>query len=402
MKGYKRWMAGLLACAALTTASIFCGFASPEEMPFAEFRIDAADMDKPERNISVNIYRRDGEGLFQVDSNSEYVCKLNRATKDAGFFIQANAPGVWVSVDYLTDVNGDGVYEFLEDSESPIWDVMDLQGVLSRPQPEDSAPTLSEGQPYILSPELLVYRSQQAVQDRLADGPHALDISPEEARQDFPLCMVKLHRADPEDGHDLTQTYYLQIYDDVLVPFDISPDDWYYDAIAFGLAQGYFSGSSEGLFLPNDQLPRAQLAQVLWAMSGSPESKGSHFTDVSPDDWFFPAVSWCQEMELISGYSAEIFAPNDLLTREQMVTVLHQYARYSGTSLRSNADLSQFSDTGDISDWALDSVRWAVSNGLLSGSDGSLRPRDIVSRAELAAALYSYSLNAGLRSHSLY
>lgn len=402
MKGYKRWLAGLLTCAALTTASVPCGFAAPEETPFAEFRIDAVRMDKPEQNISVNIYHRDSEGLFQLDSNSEYVCKLNRATKDASFFIQANASGVWVSVDYLTDINGDGVYEYLEDLEAPVWDIMDLQGVLSQPQPDDSIPMLTEGQPYILSPELLVYRSQQAVRDRLTDGPYALDVSPETARQDFPLCMVRLHRNSPDDGQDLTQTYYLRIYDDVLIPFDVSPDDWYYDAVAFGLAQGYFSGNSEGLFLPDSHLPRAQLAQVLWAMSGSREAEGSLFLDVSPDDWFYPAVSWCQEEGLISGYSADIFAPGDLLTREQMVTVLHQYARYSGTPLRSNADLPQFSDTDEISDWALDSVRWAVSNGLLSGSDGALRPRELASRAELASALYSYILNAGLRSQNFY
>lgn len=403
MRRYTRWMAGLLSAAVIITASISCGFASSAEAPFAEFRIDATGMDKPERSISVDIYRRNEAGLFQVDSSSEYTCKLNRATRDAGLFIQANAKGVWVSVDYLTDINGDGVYEFLEDENAPVWDVMSLQGALTQPRPGSQAPALTEGQPYILSPELLVYRSQQAAQDRAAGGACALDAGPETALpQSFPLCMVRLHRTDPADGQDHTQTYYLQIYDDVLIPFDISPTDWYYDAVAFGMAQGYFSGTDDGYFRPNDQLPRSHMAQVLWAMSGSPEAEGVRFNDVTPKDWFYPAVSWCRQEGLISGYSSEQFGPNDYLTREQMVTILYQYARYSGTSLRSNADLSQFADAGDISSWALESMRWALTNGLILNSESTLRPRDIVSRAELAEALYSYTLNAGLSVQNFY
>ena len=216
--------------------------------------------------------------------------------------------------------------------------------------------------------------------------------------------MIKLHRTDPEDGLDRTQTYYLQIYNDVLIPFDVSPDDWYYDAVSFGLSQGYFAGADDGCFFPDDYLPRAQMAQVLWAMSGSLEADQTwlSFTDVSPDDWFHAAVAWCQQEHLISGYTPQTFDPMGLLSREQMTVILHNYARYLGTTLRSNADLSRFSDGDSVSSWAVDSMEWAVTNGLISGSDGALRPQDMVTRAELAAALYSFTLNAGLHGGRIY
>lgn len=403
MDRMKRWAAGLLAAAVMTAVSVSYGLAVSEEVPFGELRIDASGMDKPERSISVDIYHRDEDGQFQLDSNSGYNCKLNRTTRDAGLFIQANTDGVWVSVDYLTDVNGDGVYEFLEDTADPVWDVMDTEGMLAPAQPGGEAPILAVDQPYILSPELLVYRSQQAALDRAADGKYALDVGQDgEVQQSFPLCMVSLHRAGPDDGQEQTLTYYLQIYNDVLIPFDVFPSDWYYDAVAFGLSQGYFTSGNEGYFFPDGQLPRAQMAQVLWAMSGSPEGDGATFLDAAPDDWFYPAVAWCQQEGLISGYTPEIFGPADLLSREQMVVILHNYAQYLETSLRSNADLSRFSDTDDISGWALDSMRWAVTNGLISGSGDALRPQDVVTRAELAAALYSYILNAGLHGQGFY
>ena len=110
MKRSRRWAAGLLA-AALAAVSVFPGLAVPADLPFADFRFDASGMDQPQRDIQVNIYHRDESGRFQPASTSEYSCTLNRATGDASFFIQANAEGVWVSVDYLTDLDGDGVYE---------------------------------------------------------------------------------------------------------------------------------------------------------------------------------------------------------------------------------------------------------------------------------------------------
>lgn len=413
MKRTKRWAAGLLATAVMTAASVSYSFAASAEVPFGEFRIEASNKDNQEREISVDIYRRDDSGVFQADTKREYVCKLNRVTtratttSGADFFILAYLPDVWVSVDYLTDVNGDGVYELLDGADDPVWDLMDTQAdpqdILVQLQPGSSAASLTVGQHYKLSPELLAYRYRQAVQDRVPGGSFPLDVGQAaSSRQTFPLCMVKLHHTDPADLQDYVQTYYLQIYDDVLVPFDISPSDWYYDAVIFGLSQGYFSGTDKGLFCPESALTRAQLAQVLWTMSDSQETEGSCFSDVAQTDWFYSPVSWCQQEGLITGYSAERFGPNDLLTREQLVTVLHRYARYSGTSLRSTADLSRFADRDAVSSWALDSVRWAVTNGLISSFSETLAPQDNVSRADLAETLYAYTLNAGLSGPNYY
>lgn len=396
-KRYKRWMAAALAAVMTAALSISSVLALPAAEPFAEFRIDATGNDIRDRTISVALYRRDKSGQFQVDDTVEYTCKLNRATMDAGFFIQPKADGVWVTVDYLTDMNGDGTYELLDGDDSPVWDVMDLQGSLA-PAAEEGAPTLTNGETYILAPELLVHRSKEAVQARTAGGAAPLDVGQGDiASQDFPLCMIKLHRTDPADGEDYVQTYYLEIYDRVLIPFDISPGSWYYDAVKFVLAEGYFAGTDDGLFVPDGPLTRAQLAQVLWTMSGSQNAQMSQFSDVSADDWYCRAVSWCQQEGLISGYNHNTFAPNDPLSREQMVSILLRYARHSGVSLRTGADLSQFSDAADISPWAVESMKWAITNSLLPNIEDSLRPGETVTRAELAAALYTYELNSSMR-----
>ena len=122
MKHLKRLLAVLLAAA--LTAAASTSLAAPAGT--AEFRIDASGMDVVERELSVALYRRE-DGRFQLDQTRQYPCKVNRATQDASFFIQADGEGVWVTVDYLTDINGDGTYELLVDDSAPVWDVMDAQ-----------------------------------------------------------------------------------------------------------------------------------------------------------------------------------------------------------------------------------------------------------------------------------
>lgn len=383
MKHNRRWLAGLMA--AVISAAIPWSCAAP-----AEFRIDASGRDVVEQEIAVDLYRR-ADGQFQADGTRQYSCRLNRATRDASFFIQTDADGVWVTVDYLTDVNGDGVYEMLVDENTPVWDVMDAQGGLA-PQQGGEAGRLAGDQTYILSAELLLVRSQQAVKDRVSGGASPLDVGQGgAARQQAALCMIQIHHAE-----DSTQTYYLQIYGNVLIPTDISLSDGYYDAVEYALEQGYFAGTDSGLFLPDKELSRAELAQVLWTMGGCQQAPAAQFFDVPSSEWYYQAVAWCKQEGMIAGYTSYLFAPGDPLSWEQMVTILHRYAQRSGSNMRANADLSGFSDAGDISGWALESMRWAVTHQLISGTAGMLRPGDPVTRAELASVLYAYEMNLSL------
>lgn len=397
MKRYRRWMAALLAAAMAASISVFPGLALPAATPFAEFHIGASDSDTPQRTLSVARYGRGADGSFQLSGTEEQVCKLNRVTGDANFFIQTSEEGVWVTVDYLTDVNGDGVYELLDGGSTPVWEVMDAQSCLTAPQ--EQLPTLAADQMYILSSELLVQHSRQAVQDRLTGGIHALEGAPESsAGMDFPLCVVTLHRAGPAGGQDLEEVFYLQIYEDVLVPFDVSPEDPYYDAVIFCLFRGYFTGTGGGRFSPEAPLTRAQLAQVLWTICGSPEAAPTTFSDVPEGAWYYQAISWCQQTKLISGQGGNTFAPNSPLTREQMAAILYRYARHTGSSLRATANMSRFSDLSSVSPWAYTSMQWAATNWLIDIADGNLLPKKTVTRAELAETLYCYDINLAFQN----
>lgn len=392
MKRSRRWAAAFLTVT-LAVLFLFPGLAASAEPAFADFRIDASGRDVLNYTIPVERYVRDDAGTYQPSGQTEYTCRLNRVTGDASFYIQPKAEGVWVAVDYLSDLNGDGIYELLGGSGSPMRDTLNKQSSLSPLSEDGSSLTLTSGQTYILSAEMLVNRSRLAAQE----GAKALGLE-STAPQEFPLCIVTLYRTDPTSGQSNEQVFYLKIYESVLLPFDISRSDWFYSSVEFCLAQGYLSGMENGMFRPNELLNRAQLAQVLWTMGGCLDAGKTAFSDAKPGDWFYPAVCWCQQEGLIAGYDANTFAPNALLTREQMASILYRYARYAGSSLRSTANLSRYSDRAEISSWAYDSMRWVVTNRLITVSDDTLNPGETVSRAELAEALYAYDLNLGLRS----
>lgn len=386
MNRLNRWTAAALACALALSLSIASAAALTPAEPFADFRIDAASMEVPDRTLGIDTYRPDENGDFLHSESGNYDCKVNRITSDAALYIQPKAEGVWVTVDYLTDVNGDGLYELLDGGDEPAWDSLTAQGKLAQGGNE----ALTGGQTYILSAEALAARFDEAEKAR------AQLLGAEAPVTSWPLCQITLSRTDPADGRTYEQLYYLEVFKDFILPSDVLRSSPYCDAIKYCLIQGWFSGMEDGSFGPDEPLNRAQLAQVLWTVGGCPEAEGAEFTDAAPGSWFYQAVSWCRREGLIAGYEDGSFLPEASLTREQLASILARYAGQTGTNPFSVTDLSRYEDRGDISPWAYDSMCWAVANRLLVPAGSELRPGGAVTRAELAQALYAYrtSLNS--------
>ena len=381
MRRYRKPLS-LLISAALLAAMALAGHAL--DSSFSSFVIDAAAMDFPQRQVSIQLYRTGPSGALQPDQAQQLNCTLNRVTSDASFYIQPSRAGVQATVDYLTDLNGDGVYEVVEGGGQAIVS----QGSASL-QLSGQAQALTAGQTYILSAQALTQGYQQAAQARGQAGSSSYLGLGSGGSQRFPLCRVTLSCAD--GAQEQTLSYYLMIYDRVLLPLDVSPSSPYYGAVEYVLSQGYLSGTGNGLFQPDAPVTRAQLAQILWRLGGSLAAAGVSFSDVSPDAWYYEAVSWCCGRGLMSGLPGSLFAPDLPLTREQTGLILYQYARLNRANVSYLADLSDFEDGDAVSSWAKTSLEWAVANGLLTaGADSTIRPLDDITRGEMAMVLYAY------------
>ena len=170
---------------------------------------------------------------------------------------------------------------------------------------------------------------------------------------------------------------------------DVPAGHWASEAIAYVTGQGYFNGTSETTFGPSVPMSRAMLATVLWRMEGQPAPTGANaFTDVPAGQWYTDAVTWAAEQGIVTGTGNGLFDPNGNITREQLAVMLYRYAGGAAAG----ADLSAYPDASSVSSWAVEAMGWAVSNGILSGNEaGQLSPGGAATRAEVAQMLLNYS-----------
>ena len=172
---------------------------------------------------------------------------------------------------------------------------------------------------------------------------------------------------------------------------DVRTNDWFAGAVEYVVNNGLFSGVSETSFAPNDAVTRGMLVTVLWRAAGEPSASASAFADVPADAWYAKAVAWANVNGIVQGYDASTFAPDDRITREQLAAIFQRYAGFKGMETSGRGDLSQFGDTGALSNWAQEGVSWAVGAGLISGKgDGVLDPQGATTRAEAAVILQRF------------
>ena len=160
---------------------------------------------------------------------------------------------------------------------------------------------------------------------------------------------------------------------------DVLPQDWFYSSVRYVTERGLMKGTPNG-FEPNMDSSRATIWTILARFSGVD-------TTVVSGEWYAVARQWAMENGVSDGTN-----PNGVITREQLATMLYRFAKNKGLVQEPvTADLSVFVDAGQISDYALDAMRWAVSVGLLNGMDGSrLAPQGSAARAQVAAMLMRF------------
>lgn len=176
------------------------------------------------------------------------------------------------------------------------------------------------------------------------------------------------------------------------------PADWSHEGIDYCVRRSLMVGTGVGTFSPDMACSRAQIVQVLYNLSGDKTDYGNYylpFTDVAPGDWFYEAVAWAYANDIVAGTSASTFAPNDVITREQMAVILYGYtAKFAPEFTGNAASLNTFPDAGSVANWAYAAMSWAVGNGLISGMGSGgvsyLAPQGSATRAQASAIIMRY------------
>ena len=172
---------------------------------------------------------------------------------------------------------------------------------------------------------------------------------------------------------------------------DVVEGDWAYEAVEYCYEHGIVSGVSTTLFGRDNQIRRGDFMLMLYNALGKPTPAGAcTFTDVSPSDYYYTALSWGQGAGLASGTGGGVYSPTASVTREQAFTILRQAMPLLGKDCP-DGDLSildQFGDRDQIADYALSHAATLVEQGLVAGKGDGLDPKGNLTRAEMAAILY--------------
>lgn len=177
------------------------------------------------------------------------------------------------------------------------------------------------------------------------------------------------------------------------LPFgDVKSADWFYNDVKYVYEKGMMAGTAADVFAPNATTTRAMIVTILYRLEGSPAVTGtSAFVDVPAGQWYTDAVNWAAANQIVKGTSATTFAPNASITREQMAAILYRYAQYKGYDVTKKADLSGYSDNGQVSAYAKDALAWANAAKLINGvTNTTLAPQGNATRAQVSAILHRF------------
>jgi len=162
---------------------------------------------------------------------------------------------------------------------------------------------------------------------------------------------------------------------------DTASSSWAEEAIEYLAERGIINGTGNGKFEPEKAITRAEAVKMLVVAFGVEEASADGvFSDVSKTDWFAPYVYAAYKAGLINGVSADQFAPNEYISRQDIAVMINRMNS-------DNASIQEisFADSGEIASYAQEAVKALVSRGVINGTDGNrFAPKENCTRAQVA------------------
>jgi uncharacterized repeat protein (TIGR02543 family) len=176
-------------------------------------------------------------------------------------------------------------------------------------------------------------------------------------------------------------------------PFaDVNENNWFYDSVMYVYQQGLMNGVSLDKFNPLEKGSRGMIVTILYTLEGRPEAAVNSFMDVADGKWYTDAITWAAENKIVSGYGKGLFGPNDNITREQMAAIFYNYAKHKGYDLSDTSSLEGFTDNTKVSGWASEALQWMVGSGMMNGKGNNiLDPKGTATRAEMASIMQKFA-----------
>ena len=172
---------------------------------------------------------------------------------------------------------------------------------------------------------------------------------------------------------------------------DIGKYSWASRAIEVLAAKGIINGTSETTFNPSADIRRADFIVLLVKALGLSAKPQGNFTDVSSSAYYADALATAKALGITAGVGNNNFNPNAKISREDMVVLAARAMEKAGKPLAnaSDSELEGYSDSAQISGYALNDVAALIKAGIIKGSGNTINPKRTATRAEAAVIIYN-------------
>ncbi|OXM86718.1 S-layer homology domain-containing protein [Paenibacillus rigui] len=170
---------------------------------------------------------------------------------------------------------------------------------------------------------------------------------------------------------------------------DLAGFEWAKLEIETLASAGIIKGTSDTTFSPGNNITRADFTILLVrALNLNAEADGN-FDDVDPSDYFFKEVGIANKLGIAQGTGDNQFGPRISISRQDMMVVAARAMKIAGRMLDEPvSDLSRFSDSSEVADYAVNPLAQLVKKGIIQGNNDMIKPNDTATRAEAAVIIY--------------
>lgn len=181
---------------------------------------------------------------------------------------------------------------------------------------------------------------------------------------------------------------------------DLEGFEWAEESINALLKKGVVSKADDKKFRPNDNITREEFVKLIITLLDVKASSGSSeiadFSDLPKSHWAYECVMTAVENGIISGMGDGRFGTGESITREQMAAIAERVLMLYGKTAQT-ADMENFSDYNEISDYAKSSVMTMKYFNIINGiGDNMFAPKNNATRAQAAKIIYELSKVVGL------
>lgn len=172
---------------------------------------------------------------------------------------------------------------------------------------------------------------------------------------------------------------------------DLSDTVWAVEAINYLAGKGIVNGVGNGQFNPNGYVKREEFVKIMMLSLQIPsEETEKRFNDVEEGQWYYRYIQDAYALNLVAGVEFDVFGVGQNISREQMCTMLYRAMKFMDINIDDNQKEMNFSDNGEISDYAYEAVEALYRAGIVNGtSETEFNPKGTATRAMAVQMIYN-------------